>query len=108
MNSKADPEKVFVIRQQTVKGEVVRIDLKNLLEKGDFTQNFSLMANDIVYVSPGGMAKFNYALEKITPSLQMLNLGFSDMESLGIMERLRSKMWGQSGFINSSSSSSGQ
>jgi polysaccharide export outer membrane protein len=107
MNSKADPEKVFVIRQQTVKGEVVRIDLKNLLEKGDFTQNFSLMANDIVYVSPGGMAKFNYALEKITPSLQMLNLGFSDMESLGIMERLRSKMWGQSGFINSSSSGTG-
>jgi polysaccharide export outer membrane protein len=50
------------------------------------------------------MTKFNYAIEKIMPSLQMLNLGFSDLESLGVMERLRSKIWGQSGFINSSSS----
>jgi len=104
MNSKADPEKVFVIRQQSLKGEVIRVNLKNLLESGDFTQNFSLMPNDIVYISPGGMAKFNYALEKILPSLQMLNTGFSDLESLGIMEKLRSKIWGQSGFINSSSS----
>jgi len=104
LNKNADSEKVFVIRQQTLKGDVIRVDLKKLLESGDFTQNFSLMANDIVYVSPGGMTKFNYAIEKIMPSLQMLNLGFSDLESLGVMERLRSKIWGQSGFINSSSS----
>jgi polysaccharide export outer membrane protein len=104
LNKNANPEKVFVIRQQTLKGDVMRVDMKKLLETGDFTQNFSLMANDIVYVSPGGMTKFNYAIEKIMPSLQMLNLGFSDLESLGIMERLRSKIWGQSGFINSSSS----
>ncbi|RXK85020.1 sugar transporter [Chlorobaculum sp. 24CR] len=104
LNKNADPEKVFVIRQETLKGEVIRVSLKNLLETGDFTRNFSLMPNDIIYVSPGGMARFNYALEKIMPSLQMLNLGFTDLESLGVMERLRSKIWGQSGFINSSSS----
>ncbi|MBN1929755.1 MAG: polysaccharide biosynthesis/export family protein [Chlorobiaceae bacterium] len=99
MNAKADPEKIFVIRQQTVKGEVVRVDLKNLLEKGDFTQNFSLMSNDIIYVSPGGMAKFNYALEKLLPSMQMLNLNLSNLESLGIMQELRQKVWGQKGFV---------
>jgi polysaccharide biosynthesis/export protein len=104
MNKNANTEKVFVIRQQTLKGEVIRVDMKNLLEHGDFSKNFSLMPNDIVYVSPGGMTKFNYALEKILPSLQMLNLGFTDLESLGIMERLRAKIWGQSGFINGSSS----
>jgi polysaccharide export outer membrane protein len=104
MNKNADPEKVFVIRQQSLKGEVIRVNLKNLLESGNFTQNFSLLPNDIVYISPGGMAKFNYALEKILPSLQMLSTGFTDLESLGIMEKLRSKIWGQSGFINSSSS----
>ncbi|NTW53613.1 MAG: sugar transporter [Chlorobaculum sp.] len=112
LNKNANAEKVFVIRQQTLKGDVMRVDLKNLLEKGDFSQNFNLMPNDIVYVGPGSMTKFNYAIEKIMPSLQMLNLGFTDLESLGIMERLRSKIWGQSGFINSSSSgtssSSGQ
>ena len=104
INKNADPEKVFVIRQQTLKGDVIRVSLKELLENGDFTKNFSLMPNDIIYVSPGGMTKFNYAIEKIMPSLQMLNLGFTDLESLGVMERLRSKIWGQSGFINSSSS----
>ena len=104
VNKNGDPEKVFVIRQQTLKGDVIRVSLKELLENGDFTKNFSLMPNDIIYVSPGGMTKFNYAIEKIMPSLQMLNLGFTDLESLGVMERLRSKIWGQSGFINSSSS----
>jgi polysaccharide biosynthesis/export protein len=104
VNKNGDPEKGFVIRQQTLKGDVIRVSLKELLENGDFTKNFSLMPNDIIYVSPGGMTKFNYAIEKIMPSLQMLNLGFSDLESLGVMERLRSKIWGQSGFINSSSS----
>lgn len=102
MNHKADPEKIFVIRQKTAKGDVIRINLKHLLENGDFTQNFSLMPNDIVYVSPGGMAKFNYALEKLLPSMQMLNLNFTNMESLGVMQELRMKVWGQSGFVSPS------
>ncbi len=75
INKNADPEKVFVIRQQTLKGDVIRVNLKNLLEKGDFSQNFNLMPNDIVYVSPGGMTKLNYSIEKILPSMQILNLG---------------------------------
>jgi polysaccharide export outer membrane protein len=103
MNRYANPEKVFVIRQQSVKGDVVRIDLRTLLEHADFGQNFSLMPNDIVYISPSGMAKFNYALEKVLPSLQMLNLGVTTMESFGVMQELRQKIWGQSGFVNSSS-----
>jgi polysaccharide export outer membrane protein len=103
MNKYANPEKVFVIRQQNDKGDVVRVDLRDLLEHGDFGKNFSLMPNDIVYISPSGMAKFNYALEKVLPSLQMLNFGLTGMESLGVMQELRKKIWGQSGFINSSS-----
>jgi len=103
MNKFANPEKVFVIRQKNDKGDVVRVDLKNLLEHADFGQNFSLMPNDIVYISPSGMAKFNYALEKVLPSLQMLNLGVTTMESFGVMQELRKKIWGQSGFVNGSS-----
>ncbi|NTU52435.1 MAG: sugar transporter [Chlorobiaceae bacterium] len=77
INKNSDPEKVFVIRQQNTKGEVTRVNLKKLIEKGDFSQNFTLMPNDIVYISPGGMTKLNYSLEKIMPSVQVLNLGFS-------------------------------
>ena len=75
MNKNADPEGVFIIRQQTLKGDVIQVDLKSLLEKGDFSQNFSLMPNDIVYVSPGGISRLNYTIEKILPSMQILNLG---------------------------------
>lgn len=102
MNKSANPEKIFVIRQQNAKGEVIRIDLKNLLESGDFSRNYALLPEDIVFVSPSGMAKFNYALEKLLPSLQMLNLGTSNLETFGVMQELRKKLWGQEGFVNSS------
>ena len=104
MNKYANPEKIFVIRQQSEKGDVVRVNLRNLLEHADFGQNFSLLPNDIVYISPSGMAKFNYALEKVLPSLQMLNFGVTGLESFGVMQELRKKIWGQSGFVNGSSS----
>ena len=100
MNKQANPEKVFVIRQQSLKGDVIKVDLKNLLERGDFTQNFALLPNDIVYISPSGMAKFNYALEKILPSLNVLSVGTTTAESFGIMAKLRNQLWGQTGFVN--------
>jgi polysaccharide export outer membrane protein len=76
INKNADPEKVFIIRQQNMKGDVTRVNLKELLEKGDFSRNYRLIPNDIVYISPGGMSKLNYSIEKILPSMQILNLGF--------------------------------
>lgn len=102
MNKSADPEKVFIIRQQNARGEVTRVNLRELLEKGDFSRNFTLMPNDIVFISPGGMTKLNYALEKVLPSMQMLNFGFSNLESLGVMQELRQTIWGQEGFVSGS------
>ena len=84
ISKQANPEKVFIIRQQNLKGDIIKVDLKNLLEHGDFTQNFTLIPNDIVFISPSGMAKFNYAIEKILPSLNVLSLGTSSAESFGI------------------------
>jgi len=101
MSKQANPKKVFIIRQQNLKGDVIQIDLKNMLEHGDFQQNFALLSNDIVFISPSGMAKFNYTLEKLLPALQVLNLGSSTAESFGIMQVLRKKLWGQEGFVNS-------
>lgn len=103
MNKQANPEKVFIVRQQDVKGDVIAIDLTKLIGKGDFSQNFTLLPNDIVYISATGMAKFNYTLEKLTPSLSFLSLGTSISESFGIMQKLRQNLWNQSGFVNSSS-----
>jgi len=100
MNKLANPENVFVIRQQSLKGDVIKVDLRNLLEHGDFSQNFMLLSNDIVYISPSGMGKFNYALEKLLPTLQVLSLGSTVAESFGIMAKLRNQLWGQTGFVN--------
>ncbi len=100
LNKQANPENIFVIRQQSLKGDVIKVDLRNLLERGDFSQNFTLMSNDIVFISPSGMAKFNYTLEKLLPSLNVLSLGTTTAETFGIMAKLRSQLWGQTGFVN--------
>ncbi|KZK74459.1 MAG: sugar transporter [Pelodictyon luteolum] len=75
-------EKVFIIRQQDTNGTVAEINIKRLVENADFTQNYTLMPNDIIYVSPSGMAKFNYTLQDIMPTLQILNLGTSALNSV--------------------------
>jgi len=98
----ANAKKVFIIRQQDVQGTVVEVNLENLVEHADFSRNYTLMPNDIVYVSPTGIAKFNYSLEKVTPSLQVLNLGVSNAESFGIMQKIRQNLWGQQGFVSPS------
>ena len=104
INRKGNAEKVFLIRQQNVKGDVIRVDLKKLIERGDFSQNFALLPDDIIYVSSTSMAKFNYTLDQLTPALQIFNLATSDAETLGVMQELRKKLWNQTGFVNSSSS----
>jgi polysaccharide export outer membrane protein len=73
LNKYANPKNVFVIRQQNIKGDVIQVNVKNLVEHGDFSQNFALMSNDIVFVGSSGMAKFNYTLEKLLPSLQVFS-----------------------------------
>ena len=107
LNRTANTKKVYIIRQHDLKGAIVEVNLDNLVEKADFSKNYTLMPEDIVYVSPAGMTKFNYAIEKIMPSIQFLSLGASTAESFGIMQKLRQSLWGQQGFVNGSSSSSG-
>jgi len=98
----ANPEKVFIIRQQEIKGNVVEVNLQNLIENADFSQNYILQSNDIIFVSASGIGKFNYAIDNITPSLSILSLGISNAESLGIMQEVRKSLWGQEGFVSPS------
>ncbi len=79
MSKNANPEKVFIVRQQDVKGDVITVNLNKLVAHGDFSQNFTLLPNDIVYISATGMAKFNYTLEKVMPSLQIMSMGLGDV-----------------------------
>ena len=105
ISKQANPEKVFIIRQENLKGDIIKVDLKKLLEHGDFSQNFALVPNDIVFISPSGMAKFNYALDKLLPTLSVITFGNSAAESYGLLQKLRNQLWGQTGFVNSTNSS---
>lgn len=81
-------EKVFIMRQDDDEGIIKMIDFKAMLESGDFSENYALMQDDIVYVAPSGMKKFNYALEQIIPSLQVLSMSTSILDNLGLTSKV--------------------
>jgi polysaccharide biosynthesis/export protein len=80
----ANLTKTYVLRfdSQTKQGTVKQIDLKKMLETGLFTENFVLEDNDVVYVAPRSMAKFNYAMNQILPALAVLNLAAGTVTSV--------------------------
>ncbi len=84
----ADLEKIFVLRQKGDQGYIEQVNLKTMLETGDLSQNYALQRDDIVYVSPTGMRKFNYAMEQLLPSLSVLSLSADILDNLGLTERL--------------------
>lgn len=96
----ADLTQTYIIRFETGKRTIKRIDLKALLEQGDGSANFVMRDNDIIYVSETGMASFNYTMSQIMPSMEVLNLGTSVMERMGIMQDLRRRWYGTEGFVN--------
>jgi polysaccharide biosynthesis/export protein len=99
LTADANPEKVYILRQYGDEGEVRQVDLRHMLERGDFSDNYALRPNDIVFVGPTGMRQFNYALEQLLPALRVLNLTTGTGEAFGLMQQLRRQVWGQEGFV---------
>ena len=94
ITEEANPEKIFILRQQGEQGSVKRVDLKHLLTTGDFRQNYALRPSDIVYVSPSGMKSFNYAMEQLLPTLRVLDLTSSILYRAGVLDELKEQVWG--------------
>ncbi len=93
----AKESKLYLIRKtKNNKGEVREIDLQRILTSADFSQNYIMKDNDVLYVSEKGISRFNYALQKIFPSLEIIELGTNIMENFGAMEKVRDKIWGKS------------
>ena len=96
----ADTKQVFLIRAgYGGKGNVKEIDLMQMLATGNFDSNYLLHDNDVIFVGKHGMAKFNYFISQLLPSLRVINLGTDVMESFGVMQQLRNLMWGQEGTV---------
>jgi len=68
---------IFLIRFDGRQGHVTQISLKDIINTGNMSTNYALKANDVIYVDQTGMSKFNYALQQIIPSLQVLQMGTS-------------------------------
>ena len=98
-------QKLYVIRSDGKASRVIPVDVEKLIERGDASDNFVLRDNDVVYVSPTRLAKFNYLLEDLTPSVRFFNLTTEGAERTGVMSEMRARLWGQQGFVNGSTSS---
>ena len=59
------------------KGVVQRINLKELISHGDYRKNYVLKAGDMVYVPETGLARWNYYISQISPTIQMINVAAS-------------------------------
>ena len=58
---------IRLIREMSEQQGVEVVDLDNILAKGDFTQNYLLKDDDIIYIPRKGIATFNYYLRQIDP-----------------------------------------
>lgn len=101
--------KTYVIRfdSQKKQGTVKQVDLKKMLETGMFIENFVLQDNDVVYLAPRWLAKFNYAMTQILPSLAVLNLAAGTVTNFrGLFQPIGGSSSGSGGVAVSPSSNS--
>lgn len=99
----AKPEGVFLVRSVDGKGYVTRIDMNEMIAKGDLRKNYVLKDGDIVYVAPSGMGNFNTFLTQLYPGMRAIDFTINSAEAFGAMAEIRNRIWGQEGFINRTS-----
>lgn len=73
----ADLRNIFVLRPAKGGDPIppARVDLRRLLETGDFTENLELRTGDIVYVARSGMGDLGYVLDRLSPGASIAIAG---------------------------------
>ncbi len=66
----ANVRKIRLIRDMKEREGVKLVNLDNMLARGDFSSNYLLRDNDIIYIPRRGIAEFNYYLRQIDPFLR--------------------------------------
>ena len=79
---------VFLIHQAEGKGMVERINLQELVGRGNGTKNYVLRNGDIIYVPETGLAKFNYFTEQLSPFFTIVGVTLNAVTGLGIWQSL--------------------
>ena len=102
-NKEANLSDVFLIHQAQGKGMVERINIAELVGKGNGTKNYILRDGDMIYVPENGLSKFNYICQQITPFFNIVGVFINGVTGLGL---LNSSLLGAS-ISGTSTSSSG-
>lgn len=66
----AQIEKIHLIREMQEQQGVLVVNLEEVLKEGDFSHNYLLKDNDIIYIPRKGIAGFNYYIRQIDPFLR--------------------------------------
>ena len=66
----ANIEEIRLIRKMKDQEGVKIVNLEAMLSRGDFSENFVVQDNDIIYLPRKGIARFNYLLRQIDPLLR--------------------------------------
>ena len=91
---------VYVVRQTAEGGVVRKVNVRHMIDTADFSTNFLLQDNDVVYVAESDIAAFNYMIDQISPTVQLLNVGTDAAENFGAMREFRKEVWNQNdGFV---------
>lgn len=78
----ANSSKIRLIRDMQEREGVTIVNLNKMLAKGDFSGNYLLKDNDIIYIPRRGIAKFNYYLRQIDPFLRTFISGVVIREAM--------------------------
>jgi polysaccharide export outer membrane protein len=77
---------VYLIRPGQPQGVVRQIDLGNMLNHAQLAQNFTLQDEDIIYISPKTLHRFNYIMEELLPAFQVLFLTTNAFKEYGVID----------------------
>lgn len=73
---------VFLVRGDLTKPKITKVDVRKQIVKGIIPKTQALQPNDIVFVPKGIVAKLNFVLDQITPSLRAIILGDSAKKAI--------------------------
>ena len=90
----ANTSDIFIVRTSQGKGAVERVNMKDIIAKGDFRKNYSLNDGDIFYVPETGLSKLNYFATQIQPLFSIIGVITSSIATAGFFDGMGSVIYG--------------
>jgi len=79
---------VFLIHQTQGRGMVEKINVQELVGRGNAAQNYVLRDGDMIYVPETGLSKFHYFTDQLSPFFTIIGVMLNGVSSLGVSNSL--------------------